>query len=101
MRAGRRVTPMQPGRIKQRSSGRAEMILFLLDLLNDEATDEGVHAGNGDRVTISLLFREVTIVSPLLEQNGGLTSNKPRHRLNAPSCSFQFFRVKCKFRIKK
>ena len=58
MRAGTRVTPMQPGRARQRSRGTAEMILFLLALRNEEATDERVHAGARDSVTITVRILE-------------------------------------------
>ncbi len=68
MRAGTRVTPMQPGRARQRSRGRAEMILFLLALLNDEVTVERVHAGVC-RVKISLLIFEVMRVSIIIRLN--------------------------------
>ncbi len=68
MRAGTRVTPMQPGRARQRSRGRAEMILFLLALLNDEVTDERVHAGVC-RVKISLLIFEVMRASIIISLN--------------------------------
>ena len=70
--------------IRQRSSGRAEMILFLLALLNAEATDERVHAGARDRVKISLLIFEVMRASIVLSLDSFLP---PKVGLDRPPAS--------------